>query len=195
MGRGCARKSFFQKTLEVRRGAFRLNRRCARPGPATDRRGRGTGGRGLAGALGRGRGGTPGDGAGRATGGCGERTQRRACAERRDAGGGEGGAISRQPAPRGGGLARDSLGRIFWRVGDRGRSERSEVRSGRRTGRGKGRGECGRTGETRGRRSVARSGARIRAKTAVDIWEGLGSYSYSVHCCRRERQGVGERVS
>jgi len=37
-----------------------------------------------------------------------------------DLGGGEGGAISGQPAPSGGGLARDSLGRIFW-AGWRGR--------------------------------------------------------------------------
>ena len=69
---------------------------------------------------------------GTATGGRGGRTKLRACAGRWELGGGEGGAISRQPAPRGGGLARDSLGRIFWRVGDEGWG--CEGRAGRRGG-------------------------------------------------------------
>ena len=190
MGRGCARKSFFQKTLEVRRGAIRLNRRCARPAPATDRRGRGAGGRGLARAP---RGvGRRGDGADRATGGCGERTQRRACAERWDAGGGEGGAISRQPAPRGGGLARDSLGRIFWRVGDRGRSERSEVRSRRRTGRGKGRGSAAgraRRGGDGALRGAERDSGRKRRWT---FGRGLGLTHIVYTIAGEKGKGLGK---
>ena len=64
---GLARlKSFFQKTLEARRGVFWLKPGRAGPRPATDGPGCGTGGqqgaagRGLAGALWRDLGGTPG---------------------------------------------------------------------------------------------------------------------------------------
>ena len=60
MGRVCARKSFFQKTLEARRGVLRLQRGRAGPRPATEGPGCGTGGQGLARALWRGLGGTPG---------------------------------------------------------------------------------------------------------------------------------------
>ena len=52
---------------------------------------------------------------GAARGGWGDWMGLRVGGGRRDSGGGEGGAISRQPAPRGGGLARDSLGRFFGR--------------------------------------------------------------------------------
>ena len=47
-------------------------------------------------------------------GGWGDWLGRRVCGGRRGLGGGEGGAISGRPAPRGSGPARDSLGRIFW---------------------------------------------------------------------------------
>ena len=98
----------------------------------------------------------------------------------RGVGGGEGGAISGQPAPRGGGLARDSLGRIFGRVGEEGWGWEGAGGMGRRDcgdggamvyypsttvkrgwGLGRGASERGAAGALRGagRRSVGRSGA------------------------------------
>ena len=105
VGRGCARKSFFQKTLEARRDVFRLKRGRAGPRPATD--GPGVAGVGsgvrvvevLPGQCGETWVGRRAARAGTATGGRGSRTKLRACAGRRESGGGEGGAISRQPEP------------------------------------------------------------------------------------------------
>ena len=88
---------------------------------------------------------------GTARGGCWDRMGLRACAGRRGLGGGEGGAISRQPAPSGGGLARDSLGRFFWRVGEEGWScERTAERRQGRWVRGRGEGWGGGVASGRG---------------------------------------------
>ena len=122
MWRVRARKSFFQKTLELRRGGF-LADSGTRPSHASDDGWMGVWhgwARSCRDDVGEGWAGGWGVRSGAARGGWGDRTGLRAGAGRRGLGGGEGGAISRQPAPRGGGLARDSLGRIFRRVGDEG---------------------------------------------------------------------------